>query len=238
MSDTRLYRTLDTAYQRLANRSRPRPWQAGYATLDELVAAIRDDHPDPTRSDELMRRLLAAGPNDSDAWTVVLYALAPELRARTGRAVTVEYRIDALTDLLLVLVDAIGIDRPRLAHRLVNRAHNRVHRGANRGRQHGSVHPTITAPADPNRFADEPAATSDVEELVAQRVDLARFHRAIDAAITAGAVSATLWDAYRAHRLARAVDPSQPTCDGTQRQLARRAAIRLAPFVETYLHAA
>ena len=91
MHDPRLYRDLDTAYQRLV-RTRPRPWQAGYATLDELVAAIRDDHPDATRSDAVLRQLLAAGMTDNNAWTVALYALAPALRARTARAVTATYR--------------------------------------------------------------------------------------------------------------------------------------------------
>lgn len=234
-----VYDALDAAYQHLAGRCRRPHWQPHDTSLDELVVAIRDDHPDPARSDATLRQLLAAAPHDPDAYTVALYALAPALRTRTERAVTVEYRADALTDLAFVLSDAIRVDRPRLAHRLVNRAHNRAHRAAGRIREHGSVQPTITSPTDPARFTDEPAATAtDVGELAAQRVDLARFHHAVEAAVADGTLSAAHWDAYRAHRLARSVDPARPPCDGTQRQLARRAAARLQPYIDLYLHAA
>lgn len=233
-----LYRTLDSAYQQLANRPHPPGWQAGHESLDGLVETIRDDQPDPTRSDTTLRHLLAAGCDDPDAWTVVLYALAPALRARTGRAVTGEYRDDALTDLAFVLADAIGTDRPGLAHRLVNRAHNRTYKAAGRVHERGSTDPVVIAPTDPARFAFERSPGPDIAELVAHRVDLDRFHAAVQTAIGQGALPESQWAAYRAHRLARAVDPTQPACDGTQRQLACRAERRIQPLVDTYLHAA
>jgi hypothetical protein len=110
------YRNLDTAYRHLALRSTPPAWQSELGDLDGIVTAIRHDHPDPTASDTMLRRLLAVGRAEPDALTVALYALAPALRARIGRAVTDEYRADALTDLAFVLLDS-ALDRPRLAHR-------------------------------------------------------------------------------------------------------------------------
>jgi hypothetical protein len=70
----------------------------GCATHDEIVTAIRDDHPDPSRSDTILRGLLVTDHAQRDASTVVLHALAPALRSRLGRAITDEYRSDALTD--------------------------------------------------------------------------------------------------------------------------------------------
>lgn len=233
-----LYDALDAAFRHLATRPRPPGWQVECPTLDDLVDAIRDDHPDPARSDTILRRLLAAGRHDPDAWTVVLYALAPALRARIGRAVTAEYRDDALTDLAFVLHDANALERPRLGHRLVNRAHNRTHKAAGRIHERGTAQPVAIAPTDPARFAYEPSPTSDLADIVANRVDLTRFQAMVDTAIADGTLPISLWNAYRAHRLARAVDPTQPACNGIQRQLARRAAARLQPLIDTYLHAA
>lgn len=233
-----LYRTLDNTYRRLARRTPAPVWQAGYATLDELVAAIRDDRPDSSRSDTILRALVTAGRRDPDAWTVVLYALSPALRASTKRAVTDEYRDDALTDLAFVVGDAISLDRPRLAHRLVNRAHNRAHKAATRVHERGSVNPVVIAPTDPARFSVEPSAGPDVAELVATRVDFARFHAAVRQAIADGTLPEALWAAYQTHRLARAVDLAQPLCDGNQRQYACRAERRLQPLIDSHLHAA
>jgi len=78
------YRDLDDAYQRLALRPQHRTSPGG-RKLDAIVATIRDDTPDSGRSDQTLRSLIAAGRTDPDALTVVLYALAPELRARLSR---------------------------------------------------------------------------------------------------------------------------------------------------------
>lgn len=236
-----LYRTLDAHYARLARRTPPAAWRTGCATHDEIVTVIRDDHPDPARSDQVLRRLLVTGHAHRDASTVVLHALAPALRSRLGRAVTDEYRSDALTDLAFVLLDAdrATLDRPGLAHRLVNRAHTRAHKAAHRTYQRGAVRPVTIAPTDPSRLSDRAVAIpTDVADLVAVHVDLYRFLAAAEAAVDSGRLSSNVWAAYRSHRLARAVDPDQPPCDGVQRQLARRAATRLQPLVDTYLHAA
>ena len=57
-------------------------------------------------------------------------------------------------------------------------------------------------------------------------------------AVEGGDLSASLWAAFRDHRLRRALDPSGPTSTGVQRKLASRAASPLQPLVDQYLHAA
>ncbi|MGE3446688.1 MAG: hypothetical protein AB7H92_03795 [Microbacteriaceae bacterium] len=235
-----LYRTLDATYAPLSGRTPPTAWRTGCATYADIVAVIRDDRPDPAPSDAVLRHLLLTDHDRRDASTVVLHALAPALRARLGRAVTDEYRSDALTDLAFVLLDAdhATLDRPGLAHRLVNRAHTRAHKAAQRAYQRGAVQPVTIAPTDPARLGDRVACPVDVAEVVATHVDLCRFLAAAEAAVHAGDLSSSVWAAYRNHRLARAVDPDHPACGGVQRKLASRAATRIQPLVDTYLHAA
>ncbi|MGE3448825.1 MAG: hypothetical protein AB7H92_14735 [Microbacteriaceae bacterium] len=236
-----LYRTLDTAYAPLGLRRPPDEWRTGCATIDEIIEAIRNDQPNPTRSDAILRGLLATDRNRADATTVVLYALAPRLRARLGRAVSGGYRSDTLTDLAFVLLDtdAATLELAGLARRLVNRAHTRAHKAARRAYQRGSVRTVTIAPTDPIRFLDhtDPGG-DDVAEMAARRVDLARFLTTAETAVANGDLSANAWAAYRAHRLARAVDADQPACDGVQRKLAGRAALRLQPLIDACLHAA
>ena len=86
------YRDLDDAYQRLARRPARRTILTRQgADLDAIVATIRDDKPDSGQSDHALRSMIATGRTNPDAVTVVLYALAPELRARVSRTATDEY---------------------------------------------------------------------------------------------------------------------------------------------------
>lgn len=235
-----LYGSLDDAYHRLARRPTPPPWSAelgGFASLDEVVGAIRHDQPDSHRSDIVLRRLLTVARTEPDAVTVALYALAPALRTRIGAASTAEYRADALTTLAIVLLDS-PLDRPRLAHRLVNRAHTRVYKAASRiNRGVGSKLITIT-PQDPDVLTHRRGVTPDFADTVTRRVDLTRFHTAVQHAIADGELAENLWVAYRDHRLRRAVDPTALPANGSQRKLAGRAVSHLQPLVETHLHAA
>lgn len=233
-----LYRQLSVAHQQL-NTRQPRPgWHRDLGDLDDIVAAIRDDHPDPAASDTVLRRLLTVSRREPDALTVVLYALAPRLLARIGRAVTDEYRSDALADLAFVLLDS-PLDRAGLAHRLVNRAHNRTYKAAVRTHQRGVVHPVTITPQDPDRLLRRhETAGPDMVDTVVRRIDLTRFHAAVQDALTTGTLSPAAWAAYRDHRLRRAVDPAAPVCNGTQRTTALRAAGQLQPLIDIYLHAA
>jgi len=233
-----LYRQLDDSYRRL--RRRPHPvWLAGawVVDLDDALATIRDDRPDPTASDSVLRLLVDVGRRESDALTVALYALAPKLRARLARTVTDEYRSDVLTHLAFVLLDS-SLDEDRLAARLVNRAHNRAHKADRRVRTHGTVNVMKVAPYEPEHFERVRSHDGDVAALVAERADLARFHGAVDDAIARGRLTEEAWAAYRDHRLRRAVDPDAPVSTSHQRITASRTAHKLAPLVETYLHAA
>lgn len=237
------YRDLNDAYQRLARHPARRTIPSGPGgSLDEVVATIRDDTPDCSSSDLTLRSLIDAGRTDPDALTVVLYALAPELRARLSHAATDEYHADALGDLALVILDS-DLDRPGLAHRLVNRAHNRVWRSARRVHTRGVLNVTTTVPCPPDRLArlhdHRPGVTADVADTVADRVDLQRFQMAVETAVADGLIPPEVWAAYRDHRLHRAVAAGQPT-SSRERVAAHRAARRLAPYIDTYLglHAA
>lgn len=235
-----LYRQLDTTYEHLTTRPRP-AWLATVTTggCDDVVAAIRNDQPDPTASDATLRTLIDLARRQPDALTVALHALAPRLRARLGRSVTDDYRGDVLTDLAFVLLDS-SLDGPRLAARLVNRAHNRTHKAARSVHTRGVANITTIAPLDPAHFAHhhDPANGEDVATIAARRADLARFHSAVRAAIEDGDLTEDAWAAYRNHRLARVLDPDARLCTSHERTTASRTARKLAPLVDTYLHAA
>jgi hypothetical protein len=233
-----LFRHIEADYRRIARDGLPDQWCIDLATLDDVVEAIRDHREHQERSDDLTRRLATIARTDQRAAVVVLYALGPLLGARLGRAITAEYRTDALTELAMVILDS-PLDGPRLAHRLVNRAHTRVYKAARRVEQRGVVHIVGIAPVDPQRIvASDGTCTPDIAEGVTDRLALARFHQAVLTAVQGGDLSGSVWAAYRDHRLRRAVDSSPPASTAVQRKLASRAASRLQPLVDQYLHAA
>jgi hypothetical protein len=160
-----LYRTLDEEYQQLARRPNPPAWQTELGDLNDLVATIRADRPDPSRSDTALLRLLTIGRDQPDALTVALCALAPALRTRTARAISDDYRTDALAELTFVLLDS-PLDRPGLAHRLVNRAHNRVYKTARRVHERGVVRTVTITPHDPAWMGHCDASGRDVACIV------------------------------------------------------------------------
>lgn len=233
-----LYRQLDDAYRRV--RRQPRPaWldDTGAVCVDDAIAAIRADRPDPTNSDRVLRTLVEIGRQAPDALTVALYALAPKLRIRLGRTVTDEYRTDVLTDLALVLLDS-SLTGPRLAARVVNRAHNRAHKADRRIRTHGIVNVMTVTVREPEHFVRVGSDDEDVAAIAAHRADLCRFHEAVQHRIDEGRLTPAAWEAYRDHRLRRAVDPDAPVCSDHERITASRTATKLARMVDTYLHAA
>lgn len=237
-----LYRQLDTAYQHFTTRPRLRPGWLDTVTADgydEVVAAIRNDQPDPTTSDTALRALLEAARRHPDALTVALHALAPRLRARLGRSVTDDYRGDVLTDLAFVLLDS-PLDGRGLAARLVNRAHNRTHKAARSVHTRGVVNITTIAPLDPNHFArrHDSGNDDDVATIAARRADLARFHAAVRAAVHDGQLTDDAWAAYRDHRLRRVLDPDARLCTSHERTIASRTARKLESIIDHNLHAA
>lgn len=233
-----LFRHIEADYRRIARDGLPDQWCIDLASIDDVVEAIRDHREHQERSDDLTRRLATIARTDQRAAVVVLYALGPLLGARLGRAATAEYRTDALTELAMVILDS-PLDGPRLAHRLVNRAHTRVYKAARRVEQRGVVHLVEIAPVDPQRMvATVGACAADVSDGVIDRLTLARFNQAVLTAVHDGELSASLWAAFRDHRLRRALDASAPTSTGVQRKLASRAASRIQPLVDEYLHAA
>ena len=233
-----LFRHIEADYRRIARDGLPDQWCIDLATLDDVVEAIRDHREHQERSDDLTLRLATIARTDQRAVVVVLYALAPLLGARLGRAVTTEYRTDALTELAMVILDS-PLDGPRLAHRLVNRAHTRVYKAARRVEQRGVVHIVEIAPVDPQRMVvNAGICTADIADGVIDRLALARFNDAVLTAVQSADLSATLWAAFRDHRLRRALDPLGPASTGVQRKLASRAASRIQPYVDQYLHAA
>jgi len=77
-----------------------------------------------------------------------------------------------------------------------------------------------------------------IAEGATDRFALARFNTAVLAAVDSGDLSAPVWAAFRDHRLRRAIDPLGPTSTAVQGKLAPRAASRIQPIVDRYLHAA
>ena len=233
-----LFRHIEADYRRIARDGLPDQWCIDLATLDDVVEVIRDHREHQERSDDLTRHLATIARTDQRATVVGLYALAPLLGARLGRAVTAEYRTDALTELAMVILDS-PLDGPRLAHRLVNRAHTRVYKAARRVEHRGVVHTVEIAPVDPQRMvANAGICVADIADGVTDRLALARFNQAVLTAVENGALSGSVWAAFRDHRLRRALDPSAPASTGVQRKLASRAATRIQPLVDQYLHAA
>jgi hypothetical protein len=234
-----LYRQLAGAYHLIAAGPRP-PWLAPSigTDVDAVVAAIRDDSPDPVCSDAILRALLPIARGEPDALTVVMHALAPRLRARLGRAVTAEYRSDALTDLAFVLTDG-DFGQPRLVARLVNRAHNRSYKANRATRTRGVVNVTTIATVDPGVLARRgERIQDDIGEYVAGKLDLVRFRDAVHDAIERGVLTEAAWRAYRDHRLARAVDADARLCSNHERTTASRVAVKLGPIVNECLHVA
>lgn len=233
-----LFRHIEADYRRIARDGLPDQWCIDLATLDDVVEAIRDHREHQERSDDITRRLATIARTDQRAAVVVLSALAPLLGGRLGRAVTNEYRTDALTELAMVILDS-PLDGPRLAQRLVNRAHTRVYKAARRVEHRGVVNIVQIAPVDPHRMAASVGTCApDIADGVTDRLALVRFSEAARAAVDRGDLSASVWSAYRDHRLRRAVDSSCPTSTGVQRKLASRAATQIRPLVDQYLHAA
>jgi hypothetical protein len=230
------YRQITDRYRQLARRPRP-GWLIAIhdGGLDDLVAAIRE--PLGPGADDVLRAVITVGRSQPDALTVVLYALLPALQARLGRTVTEDYRTDVLTDLTLVLLDS-SLEGGRLAHRLANRAHNRTYKAALRTRTRGDINPTTITPCDPEQLNRRPDPGADIATMVAGRVDLVRFHSAVQTAIDEGRLSEDAWAAYRDHRLRRAIDDAAPVCGSHQRTTALRTARKLEPLVASYLHAA
>lgn len=232
-----LYQQLVNAYRHLARRPQPAWLEAfGVRSLDDLVAVIRNDRPDPAGSDRHLRALLDIARRDRDALTVALYSLAPKLRIRLSRAHTDEYRHDALTDLALVLVGS-PIDGPRLAARLVNRAHNRAYKAARSIHHRGTVNTITITPTDPERVARHLDTNEDLATTVARRVDLARFAHDVRINLLSGQLSERAWIAYREHRLRRALLDG-PACSAYQRTTASRVAHKLEPLARFNLQTA
>lgn len=239
------FRDLEVAYRQLTRR--PPCWVSEPALvrcgdLDGIVAAIRNDRPDPSDSDTVLRALAAIARHDHDAATVGLYSLSAELRKRLSRAVTGEYRADALGDLAAVILEgnSAGVG---LGHRFVNRAHNRTNKHHRGVRHHGRTVPSTVDPLPTDRVVehqDRQVAPADIGDVVAARLDLERFRMAIAAAITAGELTEEAWQTYADHRLRVVYLPDRSPVPTRQRVAAYRAAKRLQPIVDFHLqgHAA
>jgi hypothetical protein len=239
------FRDLAVAYRHLALR--PPVWSGhpalrGYGGLDGIVAAIRDDDPDPTGSDDTMRALAAVARDDRRAATVALYGLAAELERRLSRATTAEYRADVLGELAAVILEGDTAGRG-LGHRYVNRAHNRIHKHHHRVRHHGRAVLSTVDPLPTDRvidYYDRQSTPSDIADLVAARVDLERFGTAVAAAIADGDLAEQTWTTYADHRLRVVYLPDRAPVPTRERVAAWRAAKILQPFIENHLqgHAA
>lgn len=237
------YQDLAAAYRGIHPTLRRRLEAHLDSDLATCIDTIRNDQPDPVRSDAVVHAALTAPQLASVSQIVILHALAPMLRHRIATTATPEYHADAVTNLTLVLLDS-DLSGPGIAHRLVHRAHNRTWRAARRVRTHGVRRTITTNPYDPDRLVHRreghDPSSDDIAEQVANQVDLTRFATAIDTAIDTGQLPATTWIAFRDHRLRRTVALRTEPSTGAERVAAHRAARRLTPYIDTLLqgHAA
>ena len=239
------FRDLDVAYRYLVRR--PPEWTGHpalrrYYDLDGIVAAIREDRPDPEDSDAALRVLALIAREDRRAVTVALYSLAAELERRLARATTAEYRSDALGDLAAVILEGDTAGRG-LGHRYVNRAHNRSHKHAHRVRHHGRLVLSTVDPLPTDRvieYRDRQSAPGDIADFVAARVDLERFGAAVAAALAEGDLAEETWTTYADHRLRVVYLPDRAPVPTRQRVAAYRAAKKVQPLIDVHLkgHAA
>ena len=239
------FRDLAVAYHHVTRR--PPAWAqhptlVAFGGIDGIVAAIRDDQPDPTRSDAALRAVLTVGVGDGRAATVALFSLAAELEQRLSRAATDEYRADALGELAAVILEG-NASGSGLGHRFVNRAHNRTHKHHHRIRHHGRAIPSTVEPLPTDRVIehhDRRSTPVDIADLVAAHVDLERFGTAIAIAIADGEVDEHTWTTYANHRLRVLYMPSRAPVPTRQRVAAYRAAKKLQPLIDVHLqgHAA
>lgn len=239
------FRDLDIAYRHLTRR--PPHWTqhpslSRYGGLDGIVAAIRDDHPDSTDSDAIVRTLAAISSHDSRAATVTLHGLVPDLERRISRATTGEFRADALSELAAVILEPDD-GGSRLAHRYVNRAHNRIHKHHHRVRNRGKAVPFTVHPLPNDRvidYRDRQPGPADIADLVAARVDLERFGAGIAAALAEGTLASQTWATFSDLRLRVVYLADRQPIPTRDRVAAWRSSKKVQPFINAHLqgHAA
>jgi hypothetical protein len=251
------YRTIEAAYDAVTRRQpawiatlTPTPHndgdrrvgRTGREQLAQIIAIINSDPGDTPASDDMLRRLIAIGRDDSDAITVILRAFLPRMRARIHKAATVEFHGDALTSLAMVCLDS-DLTGDGLAMRLLNRAHNRAWREGNRIRTRGEINVFTTNPLEPELLSEiqdrEGKPTADHADHVAQVVDLARFSSAVHAAVARGEITTRTWNDFRDLKLARSILGGQ-RLTATQRTHAFRARQGMRDLIDILLssHAA
>lgn len=216
------------------------------STLDDLFTLIRQ-FDDTQASDVALRRLAAhrgsnehGCPTNADAVTLIVGALAPQLRAWTSRGRSAEFHDDLLGDLALVVCDAI--DRgdfqtcDRLAARLRWRAHVRTSKRLRRTRVHGERNLTVTDPCSPEVLtilhAEHTQSSSDpVGDAAVARFELGKFAASCRGAVEAGSLPAKSWDEYREHRLRRMLVESDGPVPDADRKRAERAAAKVQVII-------
>lgn len=81
-------------------------------------------------------------------------------------------------------------------------------------------------------------ATQVVDDLAvfaAARADLSGFATSVADSIATGQLTESAWNAYRDHRLARALSDAAPRCTSSERATASRAARQLQPAIQVHL---
>ena len=199
---TQLNQELRRSFALLAKRRVPPAWiaahpaLAGYATLAELVAAVRNDDEHEV-SDRVVRALLQLAPHVPDASLVLLEALAGKALLRIGAVASPEYRENLITDLALVMLacdDLLELDD--LVRRIGGRAHRRSRRRLKMDKQRTDNEVELEwgiEYVDPVRSAED--------EVVA-RVQLDHVCDLLVEAIGSGALARFAWEDFRDGRLA------------------------------------
>jgi len=222
---TSLHHQLRRNYRQLAARPVPEAWTdrhmvlRSYATVADLVAAIRDHHR-PDCADDTVRALADLARHDNDATAVLLEALVWHLHSVTGPGTTTEFRDDLLVDLVFVIHDSGDLDRVnRLPKPLARRAYARARRRTEGER----LYYERTARLSEAGLSEDPA------EIATDRAHLHAIHQTVQEHIERGAITQAMWDDYRDGRLAPAMGWWRTQPDRTRTYRARRAIEAVLP---------
>lgn len=213
------------------------PALQAHATVDELIATIRNCRDGCGRSDAIVRCLARVGEKEPDAWTVLVYALVAMTWPRMGREVSDSHQREVVGEVTIVLLEALtrgDLDRlDALAWRLVKRTHSRLRRDTLSDTTRGKQRQFTVEATPPDRLARVAHAGSFVDDAVGDAavasLELSRVVATINSAIESGDLPAKAWADFRRLYLSRVLYSDLSPTTGQERSALWRARKAVCP---------